>query len=193
METTTLSSTDSPAWASWLGVAAVVLGVLLASWHANEWMKLAIVGDPPFSVAGMPEPACEEDEMEEEGLLLAECRQLALVVHSISISAPDWFPGFHMATSFIGLVLSLISIVVGMALVDYRRWAPSAAFLTFGALVVVDVVSFMGVVNTGPLIRQMYLWSILLWFFIHMIMTVAAFTGREREKAGMSAAGDGQA
>ncbi len=192
METTTLSSADSPAWASWLGVAAVVLGVLLASWHANEWMKLAIVGDPPFSVADMPEPACDEDEMEEEGLLLAECRQLALVVHSISISAPDWFPGFHMATSFIGFVLSLISIVVGMALVDYRRWAPSAAFLTFGALAVVDAVSFTGVVNTGPLIRQMYLWSILLWFFIHIIMTVAAFTGREREKAGMSAAGDGQ-
>lgn len=177
METTTLDKTGL-AWASWLGVVAVLLGVLLACWHANEWMKLSIVGDPPFSVADMPEPACDEDEMEEEGLTLAECRQLALNVHDISISAPEWFRGFHMTVSFAGFVIALISIFVGIALVDYRRWAPSAALLTFAALAAVDVVSFTGVVNSGPLIRQMYLWSILLWFFIHMVMTVAAYTGR---------------
>ncbi|MEX2524287.1 MAG: hypothetical protein WD750_04955 [Gammaproteobacteria bacterium] len=191
METTTLNNSDGPAWASWLGVVAVLLGVLLACWHANEWMKLSIVGDPPFSVADMPEPACDEDEMEEEGLTLAECRQLALSVHDISISAPDWFRGFHMMVSFAGFVIALISILVGIALVDYRRWAPSAAFLTFGALAVVDIASFMGVVNTGPLIRQMYLWSTLLWFFIHIVMTVAAFTGREMERDGMPATGNG--
>lgn len=186
METTTLNKPDGPAWASWLGVLAVLLGVLLASWHANEWMKLSIVGDPPFSVAEMPEPACDEDEMEEEGLTLQECRQLALSVHDISISAPDWFRSFHMTISFAGFVIALISIFVGIALVDYRGWAPSAALLTFTALAIVDVVSFTGVVNSGPLIRQMYLWNLLLWFFIHMVMTVAAYAGREIEQNGVS-------
>jgi len=183
MEATQLDKSNGPAWASWLGMTAVLLGVLLACWHANEWMKLSIVGEPPFSVANMPEPACEEDEMEEEGLTLQECRQLALNVHSISVSSPGWFPGFHMTVSFAGFIVALISIFAGIALVAYRRWAPPAASLSFSALAVIDLASFIGVVNTGPLIRQMYLWSILLWFFIHVVMTAAAFVGHEFEKS----------
>lgn len=179
METTS-NNANGPAWASWLGVIAVLLGVFLAAWQGNEWMRLAIVGDPPFTVDTMPEPACEEDELEEEGLSLNECRQMALSVHNISQSAPDWFRGYHMTVAFVGVVIALISIVIGIALVDYRRWAPAAAFLIFGTLALVDVVSFIGVVNTGPLVRQIYLWQILLWFFIHLVMTVAAFVGREK-------------
>ncbi len=182
MQTAILNNSDGPAWASWLGVIAVLLGVLLASWQANEWMRLSIVGEPPFSVDNMPEPACEEDELAEEGLTLVECRQMALSVHDINLSSPDWFRGYHMGVSFAGFLISLVSIFIGIALVDYRRWAPAAAFVTFGALAFVDVMAFVGVVNTGPLVRQLYLWTLLLWFFIHVVMTVAAYAGREHEK-----------
>jgi len=183
MDTATANGAGGPAWASWLGVIAVLLGVLLTAWHGNEWMRLSVVGDPPFGVADMPAPACEADELAEEGLSPAECRQMALSVHDIRASSPDWFRCFHMAVSAAGVLFALLSVFAGIALVDYRRWAPGAAVLVFGGLAAVDVVSFIGVVNTGPLIRQIYLWNILLWFFIHTVMTVGAFTGRERESA----------
>jgi hypothetical protein len=80
-------------------------------------------------------------------------------------------------------LLALLSVVVGIALVDYRRWAAAAALWTFGALAALDVVSFIAVINTGPLIRQMYLWSILLWFFIHLAMVVGAGVGRQARQA----------
>jgi hypothetical protein len=168
-------------WASGLGAITVLLGILLVAWHANEWMKLAVVGAPPYTVANMPEPDCDDDELEEEGLSLAECRQLAYAVHDISISSPGWFKSFHMAVSAAGTVLSLVSVVVGIALVDGRRWAATAAVSVFGALAVLDAVSFTGVVNTGPLLRQMYLWSILLWFFIHLIMALGAAVQRQAQ------------
>lgn len=173
-----MNITHPPDWASRLGVVAVLLGVLVASWHANEWMKIAIVGSPPYSIATMPEPDCEADELAEEGLSLEECRQLAFVVHDISISSPPWFQAFHTMVSIAGTMIALLSVLVGIALVDARRWAPTSAAYVFGALAVVDLVSFTGVVNSGPLIRQMYLWSILVWFFIHLAMTVAAAAGR---------------
>jgi heme A synthase len=172
---------ETPAWASRLGVVAIVLGILLAAWHANEWLKLAIVGTPPYTIATMPEPDCEEDELVEEGLSLEECRQLAWAVHDISISSPEWFKAFHISVSAAGTLLALFSIFAGIALVDYRPWSVSLAFLTFGALAVVDAVSFTGVVNSGPLIRQMYLWSILLWFFIHLVLAVSAAAARYGE------------
>jgi hypothetical protein len=174
---------DAPDWASRLGIIALLLGILLAAWQANEWMKLAIVGTPPYTIATMPEPDCEEDELEEEDLSLEECRQLAFAVHDISISSPDWFKAFHMTVSGAGTFLALFSVFVGIALVDYRSWAASLAVLVFGALAVLDVVSFTGVVNSGPLIRQMYLWNILLWLFIHLAMAVGAFACRQNERA----------
>lgn len=178
-----MNTSDAPDWASPLGVIAILFGILLAAWQANEWMKLAIVGTPPYTIATMPEPDCEDDELEEEDLSLEECRQLAFAVHDISISSPGWFKSFHMALSGAGTVLALISVFVGIALVDYRQWAAAVAIPVFGALAVLDLVSFTGVVNSGPLIRQMYLWSILLWFFIHLAMAVGAIVGRQNERA----------
>lgn len=175
---TVVNTTDSGG-ASGLGVIGILFGILLVSWHANEWMKFLIVAEPPYTVATMPEPDCEEDELEEEGLSLTECRQLAFAVHDISISSPEWFKSFHVAVSAVGTVLALVSIIVGIALVDQRSWASGAVVPTFGALGVLDLVSFIAVVNTGPLIRQMYLWTILLWFFIHLAMTVGAAVQRQ--------------
>ena len=183
-----MNTPDAPAWASSLGIVAVVLGILFAAWQANEWMKLAIVGTPPYTIATMPEPDCEADELLEEGLSQAECNQLALAVHDISISSPGWFKAFHIAVSAAGTVVALLSVFVGIALVDYRRWAASAAVQVFGVLLVLDAVSFTGVVNSGPLIRQMYLWSILLWFFIHLALAVGAMASRHGERAAMQPA-----
>ena len=174
-----MNTTEATGGASALGVIAILLGILLAAWHANEWMKFVIVGSPPYTVATMPEPDCEEDELVEEGLSLTECHQLAYAVHDISISSPGWFKSFHIAVSAAGTLLSLLSVVVGIALVDYRRWATTAAVSIFGALAVLDVVSFTAVVNTGPLIRQMYLWSILIWFSIHLAMAIGAVVQRQ--------------
>jgi hypothetical protein len=114
---------------------------------------------------------------------------LAYAVHDISISAPGWFKSFHTSVSAVGLLLALISVVVGIALVDYRAWAAAAAVRVFGALAVVDVVAFTAVVNSGPMIRQLYLWGILLWFFIHLAMAIAALVGRQDEQAALRPAG----
>jgi hypothetical protein len=184
-----VKTAETPDWASRLGVIAILLGILLAASQANEWLKLSIVGSPPYTVATMPEPDCDEDELEEEGLSLTECRQLAYAVHDISISAPDWFKAFHMSVSAVGMVLALFSVLVGIALVDYRPWAGAAAVSVFGALAVLDAVAFTGLVNTGPMIRQMYLWSILLWFFIHLAMVIGAIAGRQGEQAVLRPAG----
>ena len=176
-------ASETPDWASRLGVVAILLGVLLAAWHGNEWMKISIVGTPPYTIATMPEPDCDEDEITEEGLTLEECHQLAFAVQDISISSPDWFQSFHITVSATGTLLALLSIFAGVALVDYRPWAPGAAVAVFGGFALLDAVSFTGVVNTGPLLRQMYLWTVLLWFFIHLAMAVAAMVGRQDERA----------
>ena len=176
-------ATATPDWASRLGVVAILLGVLLTAWHANEWLKISIVGEPPYTIATMPEPDCDEDELIEEGLTYEECHQLAFAVQDISISSPDWFKSFHTAISVAGTCLALLSIIAGIALVDYRPWAPGVAVLAFGGFAILDAVSFTGVVNTGPLLRQMYLWTILLWFFIHLVMAIAAIVGRQGEQA----------
>lgn len=175
-------SIEGPTWASCLGVVAVLLGLLLAAWHGNEWMKLAIVGEPPYTIDTMPDPDCEADELAEEGLSLAECRQLAFNVHNISLSSPDWFKSFHLAVSAAGMLLSLGSVLIGIALVDYRPWAAELAVAVFTGFVALDAIAFIGVVNTGPLIREMYLWPILLWFVLHVILAVAAFAGHESER-----------
>jgi hypothetical protein len=78
-----------------------------------------------------------------------------------------------------------LSVVVGIALIDYRRWAAAAAAWVFGALVLLDAVAFTGIVNTGPIIRQMYLWTLLLWFFIHLAMAIAAIVGQQDEQGAL--------
>jgi hypothetical protein len=51
--------------------------------------------------------------------------------------------------------------------------------MNFGALAALDVIGFVAVVNAGPLLRDFYLWQLLLWFLIHLMMTVAAVVGRQ--------------
>lgn len=180
-----MRASGAPVWASSVGIVAVLLGVFSTAWHANEWLKFVVVATPPYSIATMPEPDCDEGELEEEGLTLEECYQLAFVVHDISISSPDWFKSFHIGISIAGTALALASILIGIALVDYRPWAAAGAVAVFGAFTALDIISFIAVVNTGPLVRQTYLWLVLLWFFLHFVLTVAAWTGRRHEETAL--------
>ncbi|MGH8610074.1 MAG: hypothetical protein ACREX9_22495 [Gammaproteobacteria bacterium] len=177
----TSSRSAGPAWASWLGIIAVVLGIFLTAAHGNELMKQAVITQSTPAGDQFPAADCPEDELEEEGLSLAECEHMVAKIQGVILSTPGWFPGFQMALASAGITMAFLSIVVGAALVDYRSYAPVAAVLVFGALTAIDVVGFMAVVNTGPILREMFLWNILLWFFIHLMMTVGAAAGRHNE------------
>lgn len=184
METKTSAAShnhpESPAWASWLGVVAIVLGIFLAAVHGTELTKQIVIAPETAAVQGKP-LKCHEDELVEEGISLAECELMATNIKSMIVSRPDWFRDFQITLSSVGIIVALVSIFVGIALVDYRRWAPFAAVLTFGALLVIDLIGFLAVVNTGPLLRAFYLWQILLWFIIHLMMTVGAVAGLHNE------------
>lgn len=166
---------------AWLGIIAIVFGVLLAASDANEWLIQAVISPDSVAARGI-ESECPEDQLEEEGLSAAECRLMVSQVRIMIVSRPEWFRAFQMGLAAVGAVAALISIFVGIALVDGRRWAPSGAVIVFGALLAIDLIQFMATVNTGPLLTAVYLWNILLWFFIHLCMTVAAVAGRSSER-----------
>ena len=178
-----LSGTSSrgPAWASALGVIAIVLGVFLTAYHSNEVMKQAVLQSAMPASGEMPAADCPEDELEEEGLSLAECEYMVDHVKGIFLSMPDWFPSAHMWLAAAGAILAFLSIIIGGALVNYSPAASAAAVLVFAGLTLVDALQFAVVVNTGPILRDVYLWSILLWLTIHVMMTVGVIAGRHSE------------
>ena len=178
---TTKSFSPTPAWASCLGVVAIVFGVFLTAAYGNEWMKQAVITQSMPASGEMPAADCPEEELEEEGISLAECEYMVSHVEGIALSTPDWFPSVQMGLAFAGMILAFISIIIGGALVNHTSWASSAAALTFGALVLVDLLQFAAVVNAGPILRDLYLWNILLWFVIHLMMTTGAIAGRHSE------------
>jgi hypothetical protein len=154
---------------------------LLTATHANEWMKQAVIAASTPANQQLPAADCPPDELEEEGLSLAECEHLVSRLQGIVLSRPDWFPPFQRNLSAIGTFIAALSIVVGIALVGARNWAPRAAVLTFATLMIIDAAGFIAVVNAGPLTRGDYLWTILLWFALHLMMTVAVVAGRHSE------------
>lgn len=164
---------SGPAWASWLGITAVVLGLLLAAAQATELVKQAVMVHAAPASAGAA-AACPADELAEEGLSMGECLQLVSNVQNLTVSAPEWFPSWQMALSAAGTVLALLSVIAGVALLDFRAWAPSAAAASFAALTALDAGGFVAVLNTGPILRDLYLWPLLSWFVIHLMMTAAA-------------------
>lgn len=171
-----------PAWASALGVVAIVLGVLLVAAHGNEWVTQYTIPAVGETVSEMPPADCPQDELEEEGLTVAQCEQMVSNLQSIRVSRPDWFRSSQLVVSAVGTGLAFVSILVGAALVNYRRWAAGAAVLVFGALVAVDVVTFITAVQTGPILRAMYLWDALLWFCLHLMMMLGAIVGAQHEQ-----------
>ena len=86
-----------------------------------------------------------------------------------------------MALALIGTLAAFASILVGLALVDFRGWAPRAAVMSFAFLAALDAAGFLGALYTGPMLRALYLWNLFLWFSIHLCLTAGALTGRRME------------
>lgn len=166
-----------PAWASWLGAVAVILGVFLTAVHGNELLKQIVLASAAPADGRMPAAVCPEEELEEEGLTLAECEHMVANVRGLILSAPDWFPRVQTGLALAGTIVAFLSIIVGAALVGHRVWAPAAAPPVFGALAAIDALGFVAAVNAGPILRQLYLTDNLLWLLIHLIMTVGAVAG----------------
>ncbi|MCX4188806.1 hypothetical protein [Methylophaga sp. OBS3] len=170
-----------PQWASILGVVAIMLGVFLTAMHGTEWMKQSVIVSNMPESGVMPEADCPLEELEEEGISLAECEYLVDHVGGFALSMPDWFPGAMMTLAMIGTILAFLSVIIGGALVNYTSWSSAAAVAVFAGLALVDLLQFAVVVNTGPVLRDYYLWSILLWLIIHSMLLVGAVAGRHTE------------
>ena len=164
-------------WTASLGVIAIVFGTLMAAAQGNEILAQAVTG--PDTVAARNVPAdCRADEAAQEGVSLAECELMVANVRMMIVSRPPWFRGVQLALSVAGLLIACASIVVGLALTGGRPWAAAAAGPAFVALMLVDMAGFTAAFYTGPLLRALYLWNILLWLFIHMCMVAGAMAGR---------------
>ena len=177
---TSVSNPPEPAWASWLGIVAVIFGILGTATHGNEWMIQQVLTPDSAAARGIP-PKCPEDELVEEGISVAECELMVAKVNIMIASRPEWFRGFQIGLAAIGTAVAFGSIFVGVALVQFRHWAPRAAVIIFAALLAIDAAGFVAATNTGPLLRAAYLWNILTWFFIHIVMTAGAVAGYRHE------------
>lgn len=175
------SNRRGPAWASVLGVVAIVLGVFLTAYQGTEWMKQMVIAEHMPADGQLPPAECPEEELEEEGLTIAECEYMVEHVKGIAMSMPDWFPTVQTWLAFAGTVLAFLSIIIGGALVNYKPAAAGAAVLVFAGLTAVDVAQFAAVVNTGPILRDIYLWNILLWFLLHLMLLCGAIAGQHSE------------
>lgn len=167
-----------------LGVVAIVLGVFLCAFHSNEWLKQTVLTSAMPAGAEFSANAidCPPGELEEEGLTEAECVYMVEHVRGLFLSMPDWFPTAQRWLAGIGALLAFLSVILGGALVNHHAAAVTAAAPLFGALALIDLFQFMAVVNAGPVIRDIYLWGVLLWFLLHLMMTTAAVVGRQIDR-----------
>ena len=181
-ESQTNNQSDDSPWTSWVGIILIVLGVYLTAAHGTELMVHAVLdGEASIEMDGYQHD-CPEDELEEEGITLAMCQQATHNVDSLLLSRPDWFRGFQLVLMSFGTLFAFSSIFVGVALIESRGWAPRVALVILSGLLLVDILGFLAVVSSGPLLRQMYLWQILMWFFIHSLLLAATFAGIDDDK-----------
>lgn len=175
-----------PAWAEWLGVLAVILGAYLTASNAVHVTKQHVFSLPVSAEERAQELACPKDELIEEGITLEICKQMQANIETTLITTPDWFLGFQFWLGVVGIVLAAGSIWAGMALVDWRSWAPPAFIAVMLALVLVELAGFIAAAQSGPMIRKDYLWDYLLWLAIHISLATAvaaAWTGGREEAA----------
>lgn len=172
----------APIWASWLGIIIIVMGVYLSASHGNQLMKYLVLDGIPSVEMTEYIYKCPEDELEEEGITLEMCKQKTANVDTTLLSIPDWFRGFQIPLMTLGTLIAFASIFAGVALLEYRPIAPLLATAVIGALLFIDIAGFIVVVSTGPLTRQLYLWDILLWCFIHAILLAAITAGRHESR-----------
>ena len=165
---------------TWLGVVGVLFAMLLLANQTNELLKQIVIA--PGSAAEMGMAAdCRADELAEEGLSLQECRLMVSSVQIILASSPPWFRPFQIGLSLLVCGVALASMVAGFGLVNDSPRFIKLGVISFSLLVLLDVAAFTAALNTGPLLRAQYLWPLLLWFFIHLCLAMAALNGMQRE------------
>jgi hypothetical protein len=169
-----LNNSSTPNWASILGVVAIMLGVFLTAMHGTELMKQSVMTSNMPASGEMPAADCPLGELDEEGITLEQCEFLVDYVQGVAQATPEGFPE---------TILAFASVIIGGALVNYTSWSSTAAVVVFAGLAIVDLLQFATVVNAGPILRGMYLWSILLWFLLHLMLLVGALAGRHTEAA----------
>ena len=162
-----------PGAASWLGIAIVVLGVLFAAHEGNETMRQGVLKYAAPANLELPAAECPADELEEEGLSVAECEQLVEDVRSYLVSMPDWFWLGQGFLALIGTLLALVSIACGALLVNLRAGAARLGLTVFSALAVVDAGHFVVAQLAGPILRGIHLPAALGWFFVHLALALA--------------------
>lgn len=172
-----------PLWASWTGIIIIVMGVYLTASHGNQLMKYWVLDGVPSVELAEYNYKCPQDELEEEGITLEMCKQKTANVDTLLLSIPDWFRGFQIPLMLLGTVVAFSSIFIGVALIEYRVTAPLLATCVIATLLLIDIAGFIAVVITGPLTRQLYLWDILLWCFIHAILLSAIIAGRHESRS----------
>jgi hypothetical protein len=159
----------------WLGVVAVLFGILLLANHGNEFLKQSVL--TPGSAAELGVAAdCRADELEEEGLSLRECELMVSNVQIALVSSPLWFRPAMLWLSALGIMFATYSVVSGIAFVGERKTNNSLVVSCFAGLVLIDLCIFVAAISTGPLLRAQYLWSTLLWFFIHLSLFTAVIS-----------------
>jgi cytochrome b561 len=175
MEPRSLPTAEGPAWMSWLGVAAILLGVLFTAYEANEWMRQGVLDFATPANLEFAPPDCRADELEEEGLTLAECRQMVETVRSYVVSRPEWFSAVQSWLTAFGTLLALASVICGASLANYRPRAARYGAAIFALLAVVDAGQFIAAQQAGPILRDMHLPMALQWFSIHLAAAIAFF------------------
>jgi len=175
---------SGPAWTSWLGVVTLLLGVLFTAHAGNEWMRQVVLDSATPAGLALPAAECPADELEEEGLSVAECRQLVEDVRSYLVSRPDWFGSLQAALAGLGTVLALASILAGAMLANQRAAAVGFGMVVFALLAAVDAGHFIAAQMAGPILRGIHLPAALLWFFVHLGLALAFHVAR---RAGIAA------
>ncbi|HEX7038422.1 MAG TPA: cytochrome b/b6 domain-containing protein [Pseudomonadales bacterium] len=180
----------SYSWRSWLGVLAVLFGLLAAAQHATELTRHAVMIAATPS-GPLPAAECPADELAEEGLSVAECQQMVDNVGNYTLSAPDWFAMSGIVLGAAGTLVALWTVIAGAALLDHRGWSTRAAAVGFAGLALIDAAGFVAAQSAGPILRDLYLWDHLLWFALHLALLTATLAGRESDPQLLSsAAGD---
>ena len=161
----------------------MLFGVLLLASHSNELLKQIVIA--PGSIAELGVPAdCRADELEEEGLSLLECELMVSNVQIILASSPEWFRSLMFLLSVSGILFAALSISVGFSFVNNKSMNLNWAKSCFVALIVIDLGIFILATNTGPLLRAQYLWSTLLWFFVHLFLLFAVVSISSKDTEG---------
>lgn len=157
-----------PPWAEWIGVLAVILGAYLTASFAIHATQQYVFSLPISAEERASELECPEDELIEEGITLVVCEQMQADIETTLITTPEGFLSLQFWLGIAGLLFAAGSIYAGMALVDWRPWAPPVFIAVMAALILLELSGLVAAAESGPLIRKEYLWGYLLWLAIHI-------------------------